>query len=196
MGKNPKGEKIMTQQIKTQRITGIIMILYFLLTLISFFVLQAVFEFPDILRASGDHRFELFQKNQTFIVPAYYLWTITGLLQIFMAVQLYSLSTIKNNLGNAAIVAGILSGVFQVTGYIRWIVLVPLLSSGYKSGEIPHNMVFFLEKIMNSYLGMTLGEHLGNLFLGIWLVLLGFQFRNEKIIHKSMVLFVNFKTIC
>jgi hypothetical protein len=137
----------------------------------GFLILSAVFQFPDILRASPQDRFGLFQSQQALVVPAYYLMSLSAVFQVFMAVALYRLVGKGGLLDLAALTAGVLAGVFQILGFFRWIILMPMFSDAVQTQSMPTDLVFALEKFANTYFGMTVGEHLGTLFLAGWVVL-------------------------
>jgi hypothetical protein len=155
------------------RMTAALFLAFFLLIAIGNLWLASAFNFPDILRQPAADRFALFQTNQGAIIPAYYLMGLTSILQIFMAVGMYHLTKQGRLVDLFALTAGVLSGVFQVLGFFRWVILIPMLASAYSSNEISTDVIFFLEKFANTYLGMTVGEHLGTLFTGLWLLALG-----------------------
>jgi hypothetical protein len=46
-----------------------------------------------------------------------------------------------------ALTAGVLSGVFQVLGFFRWVILIPMLSNAYTTKEISSEVIFFLESV-------------------------------------------------
>lgn len=175
----------MTTQIKQYRTLGILFILYFIISMACYFILAANFNFPDVLRMSAEYRFSLFSENQAVIIPTYYFFAVTGILQVLMAVLFFASAGKKDGLDLSALVMGILSGVFQFVGFIRWVVLIPILSSAYTNGEAAPEVIFFLEKAANGYLGMTLGEHAGNLFLAIWIALISIRLLSVSFAHKS-----------
>jgi len=155
------------------KVTAAIFLAFFLLIVVGNLLLASAFNFPDILRESPAKRFTLFQNNQGTIIPAYYMRGLTSILQIFMAVAMYHLTKKGLLVDLFALTAGVLSGVFQVLGFFRWVILIPMLSNAYTAQEISPEVIFFQEKFANTYLGMTIGEHLGSLFTGLWLIALG-----------------------
>lgn len=150
-----------------------IFLCFFLLIVVGNLLLASAFDFPDILRQSPSERFTLFQTNQGTIIPAYYMMSMTSLLQVFMAAAMYHLTKKGRLVDLFALIAGVLSGIFQMLGFFRWVVLIPMLSTAYAAQEVPSETIFFLEKFANTYLGMTVGEHMGSLFTGLWLIALG-----------------------
>ena len=155
------------------KVTAVLFLAFFLLIVVGNLLLASAFNFPDILRASPAERFTLFQENQSTIIPAYYMMGLTSILQIFMAVAMYHLTKKGRLIDLFAVTAGVLSGIFQVLGFFRWVILIPMLANAYTAREISSEVIFFQEKFANTYLGMTVGEHLGSLFTGLWLIALG-----------------------
>ena len=153
--------------------TALIFLAFFLLIIVGNLMLASAFDFPDILRKSPDERFTLFQANQGTIVLAYYLMSVTSILQIYMAVAMYQITQKGRMVDLFAVTSGVLSGIFQMLGFFRWVILIPMLSNAYNTQEIDSETIFFLEKFANTYMGMTVGEHLGSLFTGLWLIALG-----------------------
>ena len=168
------------------KVTAAVFMGFFLLIIVGNLTLASSFDFPDILRKSPDERFTLFQANQGIIVLAYYIMSMTSILQVYMAVAMYQITKKGRMLDLFAVTTGILSGVFQMLGFFRWVILIPMLSNAYNAKEIEPEIVFFLEKFANTYMGMTVGEHLGSLFTGLWLIALGVILVQNKAFDKKL----------
>jgi len=149
-------------------------------------LLASAFNFPDILRQNPNERFTLFQANQGTIIPAYYMMSITSLLQVFMATAMYHLTKRGRLVDIFALTAGVLLGIFQMLGFFRWVVLIPMLSTAYAAQEASSETIFFLEKFANTYFGMTVGEHMGTLFTGLWLIALGIVLVKNNAFDKKL----------
>jgi len=159
---------------------------FFGLLMAGWFTLIAAFHFPDILRESPQARFDLFLKHQGVIVPAYYAMSLTAALQAFMAVALYRLVRKDGLLDMAALAAGVMAGIFQMLGFFRWIILIPALGDALSSGRMPADAVYALEKFANTYLGMTVGEHMGTLFAALWLVLVAVRLLRDALWGRAL----------
>jgi hypothetical protein len=153
--------------------SGLIFLGFFVLIIVGNLMLASAFDFPDILRKSPAERFTLFQANQGTIVLAYYMMSVTSILQVYMAAAMYQITKKGRMVDLFAVTSGVLSGVFQMLGFFRWVILMPMLSNAYNIKETASETIFFLEKFANTYMGMTVGEHLGTLFTGLWLTALG-----------------------
>jgi len=155
------------------RVTAITIIIHTLILGIGFNILGAVFEFPDILRQSADYRLTLFTKNSSIIIPVYYLLALTGFTQIIFCVLLHHLfDTNKSGLLKLATIFGILTGIFQVLGFIRWPIVVPYFAEAMTS-NVPMETIAFVEGMLNRYAGMAVGEHLGFVCQAAWTTLIG-----------------------
>ena len=76
----------------------------------------------------------------------------------------------------AATLFGVLTAVVQFLGFIRWPFLVPELVRIYfdpASSEATRAAVLVVHEAFNRYAGVAVGENLGFVFTGVWLVLLG-----------------------
>lgn len=166
--------------------TALVFLGFFLLIIVGNLMLASSFDFPDILRKSPDERFTLFQANQGTIVLAYYMMSVTSILQVYMAVAIYQITRKGQMVDLFAVTSGVLSGVFQMLGFFRWVILIPMLSNAYNTKEIASETIFFLEKFANTYMGMTVGEHLGTLFTGLWLIALGVVIIQNNAVDKKL----------
>lgn len=156
----------------TYRTTAVTLILHVLALTIAFNILVVVFEFPDILRAPAEYRLTLFMDNSGVIIPTYYVLALTGLTQILASVLLYETFREKNGLVLVTAVFGVLTGIFQVLGFIRWPIVVPYFVEAMNHG-MSMETIAFVEGMLNRYAGMAIGEHLGFLCQAIWTTLLG-----------------------
>ena len=74
-----------------------------------------------------------------------------------------------------ATVFGVLAGVMNFLGFIRWIFVVPHLASVYvdpASSKATRDAVVVVFDAFHLYAGFSLGEHLGFLFTGLWVLLI------------------------
>jgi hypothetical protein len=169
----------------TYQATAVTLIIHVLAISIAFNILVVVFEFPDILRASAEYRLTLFAENSGIVIPTYYVLALTGLTQVLLSVLLYESFTEKNGLVRTTAVFGVLTGVFQVLGFIRWPIVVPYFVEAMNSG-LSLETIAFVEGMMNRYAGMALGEHLGFLCQGIWTALLGMSMIKQDLFDNRL----------
>ena len=162
---------------------GIFIILHVVISTAAFLILMVVFQFPDILRAPSPVRFNLFLENQNIMIPVYYLLALTGLFQAIISVLLYQFFKQKNTLINLGLLFGILTGVFQTFGFIRWSFVIPYFADLSESSP---EMIGVLEGAFNSYAGMAVGEHLGFIMQASWTIFLGVAILKTNMLSKNI----------
>lgn len=171
---------------KNYKLSASILISFVLIFLIGYFTLMSSFGFPEVLRLESSERFIAFQKNQNITVFGYLLMSITAILQIFMAILIHNISKKGNIFDSLGLISGILAGVFQLFGFIRWILLIPMLSNALIKNEVNPEFIYFFEKFANTYLGMTIGEYLGTLFLAFWMIFISISHIKSQIFDKNL----------
>jgi hypothetical protein len=73
-----------------------------------------------------------------------------------------------------AVTIGVLAGLVQMLGLLRWVYLVPSLARTYADPAVEKEQreaSLAVFRAMHQYLGVGVGEHLGYLFTGLWSVL-------------------------
>ncbi len=150
----------------------------------TFLLLARRFDYPDILRRPGNEILARFHAGGSSLITLWWLFMLSGLLFIPAGVFL------GQALGFTGIVPlavsiGILAGLVQMLGLLRWVYLVPSLARtnadpALDRGQRDANLAVF--QAMHRYLGVGVGEHLGYLFTGIWSVLIGVAIIRTEVI--------------
>jgi hypothetical protein len=141
----------------------------------SFALLGNRFDYPDILRRPAGEILERFRAGGSSLIILWWAFMLSGLLLIAGAVLLGQV------LGFGGIVAvattfGVLAGLVQMLGLLRWVYLVPALARAYADPALSadqREVQAVVFRALHQYLGVGVGEHLGYLFTGIWSVLIG-----------------------
>lgn len=134
--------------------------------------LQMTFEYPDILRRPAGEVLTRFAAAGADLHVYWYAMMFAALLMIGGAVAAGLHFWKRDNLLAAlSIGAGVLAGLVQALGLLRWVMLVPALAAAYVApgaSELDKSMAIALFDTANHYLGMGVGEHLGYFFTAIW----------------------------
>jgi uncharacterized protein DUF4386 len=75
-----------------------------------------------------------------------------------------------------ATVFGVVAGLAQTLGFLRWPFLVPHLAQAYlapDAGEAQRAAAALVFEAFHRYAGMAVGEHLGYLSTSVWTILIG-----------------------
>jgi hypothetical protein len=162
------------------RLLGATLIVFAGTTAIAIAVLSAVFEFPEILRRPGDEVLPRYADNASTVRPVYWLLAMTGLVLIAISAELGRLLAPRAP-GPSRLVTGfgIATGVFWSLGYARWPIAMPYLSDLYETGE--QQRAVELYELLNRYAGMTVGEHLGFITMGVFALALAVALRRAGV---------------
>ena len=155
-----------------RRVTGIILILTPIAFNIFFTLLAMTFEYPDILRKPTGYVLRHFDAGGRGLVAIWYGFMLTAVLFVPLAVLVHKVLTRENTPYMAVATAfGIIAGVVQFLGLVRWPLLVPYLAEAYlapASSGATREAVAVVFQAFNQYAGVGVGENLGYLFTGLW----------------------------
>ena len=141
----------------------------------NFALLGKRFEYPDILRRSTSEILERFRAGGSGLILLWWTFMLSGLLLIAGAVLLGQVLGFGGIVPLATAI-GVLAGLVQMLGLLRWVYVVPALARKYVDPTLRpeqremHAVVF---RALHQYLGVGVGEHLGYLFTGLWSVMIG-----------------------
>ena len=150
-----------------QRMTGLAMIAVPVVFMAAFTGLQMSFNYPDILRQPAAEILAGFTAGGPALLATWYIFMLSALAFIPVGV-LSGLWLWPRSQTAAAFAAtfGILAGLVQGLGLLRWVVLVPSLASS--TGDAATTQAVF--DAFHLYAGQGIGEHFGYLFTALWTV--------------------------
>lgn len=156
-----------------RRLAGLLLILVPIAFTVCFTLLQMQFEYPDILRQPTADVLTKFQAGGTGLIAVWYVLTLTAVLFIPVVVLFhYVLASPK---GSAALwvatTFGVVAGLAQTFGFLRWPFLVPHLAQAYLApgaSEAQRAAAALVFEAFHRYAGMAVGEHLGYLSTSVW----------------------------
>lgn len=158
----------------TARLTGLLALVEVGAVLFAVIVLGKYFNFPDVLRQPAAYGLTLFRQHQAQIVPAYYVFMVSGLLFIPLSYAFSAVfkTTASSEWRQALIGTGLATAIFQAIGFSRWVFVIPFLADQYERQPAQRSTLALLYETLNRYAGMTIGEHLGFLAMGSWTIVL------------------------
>jgi hypothetical protein len=157
-------------------LTGLLLIVVPIAFNATFFLLQRAFEYPDILRKPTDYVLRRFKEGGAPLHRLWYAFALSAVLftpvpvlvqQVFQPDTPWFLVT--------GTTIGVLAGVVQFLGLIRWPFLVPSLADIYtqsESTQATRDSVVVVFQAFHRYAGVAIGEHLGYIFTSTWTILL------------------------
>lgn len=157
-------------------LTSLLLIIVPMAFNITFFLLQRTFEYPDILRKPTKTILQRFKEGGAPLRRLWYAFTFSAML--FIPVPILVQQIFEPDAPWFLVIGtviGVLAGVVQVLGLIRWPFLVPNLAEIYTdsgSSQATRDSVSVTFMAFHRYAGVAIGEHLGYLFTSIWTILL------------------------
>ena len=155
-----------------QVVAGSALIVLPLLFNFSFGMLAKNFDYPDILRESTSVVLQKFNGGGTSLVLTWWVFMLSAVL--FAPVSLTTVVVLDESLGWLSIlsvVLGALSAIVQFLGLVRWPFVIPYLArESANASEARAEVIDVVFQVLNRYLGVGVGEHLGYAFTGSWTV--------------------------
>ena len=172
------------------RTAGTLLITVPLIFTAGFTGLQMTFDYPDILRQPAGEVLTRFAGAGADLHVYWYAMMFAALLMTGGAIaagqHFWKRDTL---LASLSIGAGVLAGLVQALGLLRWVMLVPSLAAMYVAPgatEMDKSIAVALFDVANHYLGMGVGEHFGYFFTAIWTALVSILvFAANRIIAVS-----------
>jgi Domain of unknown function (DUF4386) len=161
--------------VSVEATAGVVLIVAPLWFNANFALLGKRFEYPDILRRSTSEILERFRAGGSSLILLWWAFMLSGLLLIVGAVLLGQVLGLEGVV-LVATIFGVLAGLVQMLGLLRWVYLVPTLARAYADPTLTpdqQEVQAAVFRAMHQYLGVGVGEHLGYLFTGIWSLLIG-----------------------
>jgi hypothetical protein len=159
-----------------RRAAGALLVIVPLAFTVCFLLLQQLFEYPDILRRPTAEVLAKFAAGGAPLVAVWYALTLTAVAFVPLTLRVHRVLAER---GAAALLwvataFGVIAGLSQALGFLRWPFLVPHLARAYldpgasEAQRAAAGMVF---EAFHRYAGMAVGEHLGYLSTSVWTVL-------------------------
>jgi hypothetical protein len=161
---------------KLTTLTGLLLIVVPIAFNVTFFLLQRAFEYPDILRKPTDTVLRRFKTGGAPLRRLWYAFTFSAVL--FTPVPVLVQQVFQPDAPWFLVVGttiGVLAGVVQFLGLIRWPFLVPSLAEMYtqpESTQATRDSVVVVFQAFHRFAGVAIGEHLGYIFTSTWTILL------------------------
>lgn len=150
------------------RTTALTMVARALTANAAFLVLGAAFDYPDVLQHPAAEVLAAFRADQGTVTAGFALLALGAALMAPVALGVRHLTT--GRLATAAVVTGVAAALVQVTGLLRWILLVPTLAwqaADPSRAEVAGDRFETASRI----LGTGVGETGGYLLTGAWTLL-------------------------
>lgn len=152
--------------------------------------LQMSFGYPEVLRRPAGEVLTQFAAGGVDLHIYWYAMFAAALALIAAAIATGLLYWERDRLvAGLSIGFGVLAGLVQALGLLRWVILIPGLAAHYVAPgttELQQAMDVAIFDFANQFLGAGVGEHVGYLFTAIWTALISaLLVRDHKILAVS-----------
>lgn len=156
---------------KTYKSIGALLIAGAIGVFIPYTILTITFEYPDILRKDAGQVLTQFHAGGSSLIFTWWAFAILGLPLLIAYIKL---GKRWRNISfmSWATTLGIISGIAQIIGLLRWVFVVPVLANTFVNGdEATQKATIVAFQVVHQLGGVLLGEHIGQLFTIGWTVL-------------------------
>ena len=128
--------------------------------------LASTCDYPDILRQPTETILAAFQAGGAELVATWYAFALAAMLMVPMSlVHAFAAGRMRRpEIALSAALIGVLAGLLQAMGLLRWVLVVPGLAA---RGDVAGFA------LVHDYAGLALGEHLGMLLTAGHVALIG-----------------------
>jgi Domain of unknown function (DUF4386) len=171
---------------KTEKITGWLLIAGAAGVLIPYTILTMVFDYPGILRQDTAIILTKFHEGGSKLIWTWFAFALIGLPLLPAYIRIGQKLENKSPLVRTATTIGVIGLVVQMIGLLRWTFVVPVLADTFvhATDEATKAAAVIAFKTIHQFAGVLLGEHLGQLFTIMWTVLISLSFTRLKLFPK------------
>ena len=156
-----------------RRTTGALLLMFAVLNLAAVVLLAGAFGWPAVLGESAAVALPAFAAAAPAVVSGFLLFTLLSVALVPISLGLHRIIGGGGLWLSTVTAFGVLSGLTQTLGWIRWPLVVPGLAATYldpATGPELRTATASSYELLNSYAGAALGEYLGWLFQALWAV--------------------------
>lgn len=154
-----------------RRRTGCALLLFAIAMNVPFALLAATFDYPDVLRRGAEDVLPRFHGGGVSLLWQWYAYAAVA--AAFVPLSLAVRRSLRGPrcamIGTT--LAGVLAGVFQVLGLLRWVFVVPALAAAHvdpQATEATRAAAVQAFTLVHQLFGVAIGEHLGQLATAGW----------------------------
>src|SRR5512144_1107983 len=156
-----------------RQLSGLFFIVGAVLVNIPYTLLIMNFDYPDMLRAPVGQILTQLHAGGNALIYTWLAFAWVGLPMLFGAIMLKRILEKENpRFLTTATTIGVIGFVVQVIGLLRWVFVVPVIARLYTDPTTTTTVQESLAVLfmgINQFGGVMLGEHMGQLFIIVWM---------------------------
>ena len=172
---------------RTCQTTGSLFIFGAILVNIPYTLLIMNFDYPDILRSPTGEILERFAAGGPSLIWTWLAFAWVGLPILFGILLLPKALEDESFAGQLALFFGAVGAFVQMVGLLRWPFVVSVLARLYtepQASAATKEAVAAVFQAVHQYGGVVMGEHIGQSFTILWMVLLSLSLLRNKLFPR------------
>ena len=165
------------------RSTGLLLITGATGVFIPYTILTIIFEYPLILQQDAGTILTKFHNGGNTLIFTWWAFAVLGLPLLIAYIKIGH--QLENKLGFVkwVTVLGVISGIAQIIGLLRWVFVVPVIATNYiaATDAVAKQISIGSVQVVHQFGGVLLGEHIGQLFTVIYTVMISYAFIKLKL---------------
>lgn len=171
---------------QAQKNIGLLLIAGAIGVFIPYTILTIIFEYPLILRQDPGTVLTRFHQGGSRLIFTWWAFALLGLPLLIAYTKIGQ--QLEHRLGFVkwATNLGVISGIVQIIGLLRWVFVVPVIAGNYVTATNPVSKEIAVStfQVIHQLGGVLLGEHLGQLFTIAWTLLISYAFIKLQLFPK------------
>lgn len=174
---------------KTNKWIGFLLIIGSIGVFVPYTMLTMSFEYPDILRQDAGVVLTKFHEGGASLIFTWWAFAILGI-PLLVAYVLIGQQWKHMPFMSWVTTFGIISGVAQILGLLRWVFVIPVIAKDYVMGnEVVKQSAMTSFQVVHQLGCVLLGEHIGQLFTIVWSVMVCVAISKSKLMPKWLSVF-------
>lgn len=167
---------------KTEKTIGLLLILGAVGVLIPYTLLTINFDYPEVLRYDTGAILTRFEAGGSALILTWWAFAILGLPLVIAYILIGQKFENKFSIVRWVTTLGVVSGIVQIIGLLRWVFVIPVLAHQYTTAtdEAAKAAAITGFQLIHQFGGVLLGEHLGQLFTILWTIFISYTFLKLK----------------
>jgi hypothetical protein len=174
---------------KTNKWIGFLLIIGSIGVFVPYTILTMSFEYPEILRQDAGVVLTKFNEGGASLIFTWWAFAILGI-PLLVAYVLIGQQWKHISFMSWVTTFGIISGVAQILGLLRWVFVIPVIAKDFVMGnEVVKQSAKTSFQVVHQLGGVLLGEHIGQLFTIVWSVMVCVAISKSKLMPKWLSVF-------
>ncbi|HEY6978050.1 MAG TPA: DUF4386 domain-containing protein [Chitinophagaceae bacterium] len=171
---------------RKEKTIGLLLLAGAIGVLIPYTILTLTFEYPHILRKDVGTVLTKFHEGGSSLIFTWWAFAILGLPLLVAYILIGQKLENRIDFVKWVTTIGVISGIVQIIGLLRWVFVVPVIANTYigTTDIATREAAIVSFKTIHQFVGVLLGEHIGQLFTIIWTIMISIAFLKLKFFPK------------